>query len=46
MFRHTLFGFVVIVAGVLDADGAAKAGTLDWQFMFTLSTVTPAAASS
>ena len=37
MFRHTLFGFVVIVAGVLDADSAAKAGTLDWQFMFTLS---------
>ncbi len=37
MFRHTLFGFVVIVAGVLDAASAAKAGTLDWQFMFTLS---------
>ena len=37
MFRHILLGFVVIVAGVLDAGSAAKGGTIDWQFMFTLS---------
>jgi hypothetical protein len=37
MFRYILFGFVVTVAGLLDAGNTAKAGTLNWQFMFELS---------